>query len=107
MREVNDQFPTPGKPKSMKAFAVFLHLEFDASFRSIGKCLKVSTVTVMGWVKEGAESLQMPEIPSSKGAKIMLFDEMWHFVDGKKQDLDLEGVRSAGKKNYCSENWQA
>jgi transposase len=76
--------PPPGKPESMKAHAVFLHLEFGASFRSIGKYLKVSTVTVMRWVRDRSEKLAKPDIPSTKEAPVILLDEMWHFVNGKK-----------------------
>ncbi len=55
----------------MKAHVVFFHLEFGASFRLIGKYSKVSTVSVMRWVRDRAKKLQKPEIPNAKEATIL------------------------------------
>jgi transposase-like protein len=54
--------PPPGKPESMKALAILLHLESGASFNSIAKYLKVSMVTVMRWVRDRARLLEKPVV---------------------------------------------
>jgi transposase len=71
-----------GKPQEVKDLAVLLHTMFAASFRSIGKLLNVSDVSVYKWVKKYAEKLERPQV--TPDCKTILIDEMWHFVNGKK-----------------------
>jgi hypothetical protein len=42
------------------------------------------------WVRKYAESLERPEV--SESYKTIIIDEMWHFVNGKKQNLDPESL---------------
>jgi insertion element IS1 protein InsB len=56
---------------------------FSASFRGIGRFLKVSDVTVLRWVRSYAQQLEKPKIPPPSDEAIVVLDEMWHFVNGK------------------------
>ena len=50
----------------------------------------VSHVAVYEWVRAAGEDAPAPSVaPTDNIAQI---DEMWHFVDGKKQGLALEGL---------------
>ena len=54
----------------------------------IGKLFKDSTVAVLKWMKAAVLKIETPTPISS--FDIVIIDEMWHFVNGKKEDLDLE-----------------
>jgi len=48
----------------------------------IGRILGVTNVAVLKWIRKEALKLEKPKI--SEGSKIIVIDEMWHFVNGKK-----------------------
>ena len=79
-----------GKPAAMKALAVLLYTIGNANFGMIGRILGISNVAAMKWIKKEAEALPEPSVP--KEATLIQVDEMWHFVNGKKQNSDLEGL---------------
>ena len=52
-------------------------------------CLfKVSTAAVLKWIKSAALKVKSPNIGAE--SDIVMSDEVWHFVNGKKQNLALE-----------------
>ncbi len=67
-----------GKPAAMKAMAVLLYAMGNMSFGMIGRVLGVSDVSVLRWVRAEAEALPEPEVPAD--VKVLVLDEMWHFV---------------------------
>jgi transposase-like protein len=89
--------PARGKPPAMKALAVLLYALGNASQGMIARLLGVSHVAVYKWVRAAGEDTPAPSATSSSG--IVQVDEMWHFVDGKKQGLALAGLRSCGTAN--------
>jgi hypothetical protein len=50
----------------------------------------VSHVAVYRWVRAAGEEAPTPSAAPSSG--IVQIDEMWHFVDGKKQGLVVAGL---------------
>ena len=48
----------------------------------IGTLFGVSTVSVLRWVRAAGEAVSDP-VPHAENGIVML-DEMWHFVNGKK-----------------------
>jgi len=82
--------PARGKPAAMKALAVLLYGLGSVSQGMIAKLLGVSHVAVYKWVRAAGEAIQAPSATPADG--IVQIDEMWHFVDGKKQGLALEGL---------------
>ena len=82
--------PARGKPPAMKALAVLLYGLGSVSQGMVAKLLGVSHVAVYKWVRAAGEEAPTPPAASSEG--VVQIDEMWHFVDGKKQGLALAGL---------------
>jgi|SRR5215213_9431020 len=89
--------PPRGKPPAMKALAVLLYALGNVSQGMIAKLLGVSHVAVYKWVRAAGEATPAPSATPSSG--LVQVDEMWHFVNGKKQGLALEGLRPCGRAN--------
>ena len=82
--------PPRGKPPATKALAVLLYASGNVSQGMIAKLLGVSHVAVYKWVRAAGEATPAPStVPDDN---IVQIDEMWHFVDGKKQGLALAGL---------------
>lgn len=71
--------PVRGEPGARKAMAILLYATGSMSFRSIGRMLNVSNVSVLRWVREYAARLPEPAAPTD-GRLILCVDEMWHFI---------------------------
>ena len=82
--------PARGKPPAMRALAVLLYALGNVSQGMIAKLLGVSHVAVYKWVRAAGEEAPAPSATSADN--IVQIDEMWHFVDGKKQGLGLAGL---------------
>ena len=82
--------PERGKPAAMRALAVLLYGLGNASQGMIAKLLGVSHVAVYRWVRAAGEATPAPSAEAAGG--IVQIDEMWHFVNGKKQGLVVAGL---------------
>src|SRR3954451_2568805 len=89
--------PERGKPEAMKALAVLLYAMGNASQGMIAKLLGVGHVTVCRWLRTVGEAA--PEPAGEPSSEVVQIDEMWHFVNGKKQGLALAGLRPCGTAN--------
>ena len=91
--------PPRGKPPAMKALAlaVLLYALGNVSQGMSAKLLGVSHVTVCKWVRAAGEAAPAPSATPSSG--LVQLDEMWRFVDGKKQGSALAGLRPCGTAN--------
>lgn len=69
------------KPKNIKRQALELYLE-GLGFRSIGRFLKVSHVSVYNWIKSFGE--QIEEIKSDDEIEVIELDEMHTYIEHKK-----------------------
>jgi len=69
------------KPDSLKRQALALYLE-GLGFRSIGRLLKVSHVSVYHWIKKFGESTQ--EINSNEFVGVVELDELHTYIGDKK-----------------------
>ena len=75
--------PPRGKPAAMKALAVSLYARGNMTFGMLGEQFGVSHVTPYRWVRKAAKAL--PPIPAApEGDRVVVMDEMHHFVNGKK-----------------------
>lgn len=70
-----------GKPNKLKRDALILYLE-GLGFRSIGRFLKVSHVTVFNWIKSFGEKLD--EFRNKDDIEIVEIDEMHTYIGSKK-----------------------
>ena len=86
-----------GRPKEEKLEAVWLYAH-GLSFRTIAKFLKVSATAVIKWVKKYAEDNYSKPAPPSDSVVIEL-DEMWHFVDSKKDQFGFGKLTAEQQSN--------
>src|SRR5215510_15256782 len=70
-----------------KALAIILYSLGKSSFGFLGKLFGVSRTTTYYWVRQGAEKTDEPSI--SPDTKAIDFDEMWHFIQSKKENSGL------------------
>jgi len=68
----------------LDAIVALLYSTGKASYRFIAKLLGISATTVYYWIKRIAKSYPDNDIP--KQAQEIEIDEMWHFVDKKKEN---------------------
>lgn len=67
---------------ALKSFAIVLYAYCGVSMGRIARLYKVSTVAVLKWVR--AAALEAKPINSVSESDIVMIDEVWHFVNGKK-----------------------
>lgn len=70
-----------GKSKATKRNALLLYLE-GLGFRSIGRVLQVSHVSVFNWIKEFGEQLET--LRSAEKIDVVEIDEMHTYIRSKK-----------------------
>jgi transposase len=70
-----------GKPSKLKREALILYLE-GLGFRSIGRVLDVSNVTVLNWIRSFGEKID--EIRNAQDIEVVEIDEMHTYVGSKK-----------------------
>ncbi len=70
-----------GKPLYLKRFALQLYLE-GLGFRSIGRVLNVSNVSVLNWIKQFGT--QVKSLQSNEPVSVTEIDEMHTYVGTKK-----------------------
>ena len=77
----------PGKsyPEELKRQALQLYLE-GLGFRSIGRFLKISHVTVFYWIRQMGTAL--PETKTPSHVVILEMDELWHFIKKRQQSFE-------------------
>lgn len=83
---------TETKPRgvhpALKSFAIVLYGYCGVSMGNIARLFKVSTVAVLKWVKAASVHTIPPEVKEEP--EVVMIDEFWHFVNGKKPYLDVE-----------------
>ena len=67
-----------------KALAVLLYGRGKASYGFIAKLFNVSRTAVLKWIRSVSSRLPEPEIDDS--IKEIQVDEMWHFINKKKEE---------------------
>ncbi|AVP88031.1 hypothetical protein phytr_11170 [Candidatus Phycorickettsia trachydisci] len=75
-----------------RAFAVILYALGKASYGFIAKLFGVTSPAVLRWIKKEATTIQEPRINST--IRNIEFDEMWHFIQSKKQEMDHQSSGS-------------
>jgi len=75
------QMKSTAKPKELKRLALILYLE-GLGFRSIGRILKVSNVSVLNWIRAFGKSVL--ELKSDDEIEVVEMDEMHTYIGQKK-----------------------
>lgn len=76
-----------GKEEKLKSLAALLYSQGKGSYGFIGKLMNKHRSTVYRWVKKMAEALPDPVI--DQDIKDIEIDELWHYVQQKKQAMDF------------------
>jgi len=71
-----------GKPLEIKRMALHLYLE-GLGFRSIGRLMKVSNVTVLKWIKAFGQEIERAQ-KEEKQIEIVELDELHTYIKSKK-----------------------
>ena len=71
-----------GMHPALKSLAIVLYGFCGLSMGKIARIFKVSTVAVLKWVRSSTQGLEPIEPTAESG--IVMLDELWHFVNGKK-----------------------
>ena len=74
--------PRRGVDSALKALAIVLYAYCGLSMSKIAKLCHVSVVAVLKWIKR--EALQVEPLTGMSPSDVVMIDEMWHFVNGKK-----------------------
>jgi transposase len=90
-RRVNDDLAVK------RALAVILYSLGKASFNMLGHIFGVSRSLTYRWIKEEAAKIAVPLVSGS--ITEMEFDEMWHFIGSKKQNLAYQSGGSSHRAN--------
>jgi transposase-like protein len=73
--------PSDVRPPETRRLALELYLE-GLGFRAIGRVLKVSYVTVFGWIKEYGR--KAAELKSEQALEVVALDELHTYIGNKK-----------------------
>ena len=72
---------------ALKSLALVLYGLGGVFMNKIAKMLGVSNVAVLKWIRQEGNQLKDP-VPRAE-SEIVMMDEMWHFVNGKKKSLGV------------------
>ena len=87
---------------ALKAMCMLMYSLNKGTFRCLGEICGVAHTTVYRWIRKAAEELPLPQIsPKIEDVEI---DEMWHFLDKKKQAMDSQSCRQMDSENNCLGN---
>jgi len=76
----------------------------SVSMYKIVKLLGVSDVAVLKWVRKEADLIE--DVPFHAESKIVMIDEMWNFVNGKKKKVWLSrAIDGVSRRPLGGENW--
>ena len=75
------QIKSTAKPKELKRLSLILYLE-GLGFRSIGRILKVSNVSILNWIRGFGKSVL--ELKSDDEIEVVEMDEMHTYIGQKK-----------------------
>ena len=104
-KECGCQFtPTParGKNPALKSLAIVLYAYCGVSMGNIARILQVSTVAVLKWIRAAAAQATLEP---SETAKIVMIDEFWTFVNGKKTLVGCGGPSMGYRVRVSDTTW--
>jgi transposase len=92
-----------GVNPALKSFAIVLYAFCGVSMGNIAKLFKVSTVAVLKWVKAAAAQVKPQD--KRQSSEIVMVDEFWHFVNGKKTKFGFGEPLMGYRVNLLDGNW--
>ena len=98
---------TQTKPRgvhpALKSFAIVLYGYCGVSMGNIARLFKVSTVAVLKWVKAVSAQTGLPE--TKEEPEVVMIDEFWHFVNGKKIPFGCGEPLMGYRVNLSDDTW--
>lgn len=88
-----------------KTLAVLLSASGKFGNGFIARLFNISRTAVLKWIRGFAR--QIPELSLTSEIKEIAFDEMWHFLNSKKQNMDMENPGSFCRSNHHLDCWQS
>lgn len=92
-----------GVHPALKSFAIVLYAYCGVSMGKIARLYKISTVAVLKWVR--AAALDAAPLNSTCASDIVMIDEVWHFVNGKKTKYGFGEPLTGYRVNLLDGNW--
>lgn len=92
-----------GVHPALRSFAIVLYAFCGVSMGKIAQLFKVSTVAVLKWIRAAALSAEAPSPVVS--SDVVMIDEMWHFVNGKKTRYGSGEPLMGYHVNLLDGNW--
>ncbi len=88
---------------ALKSFAIVLYAYCGVSMGKIARLYNVSTVAVLKWIR--AAALEAGPLNSVSTSDIVMIDEMWHFVNGKKTKYGSGEPLTGYRVDLSDGNW--
>lgn len=92
-----------GVHPALKSFAIVLYAYCGVSMGKIARLYKISTVAVLKWVH--AAALDVDPHNSTCVSDIVMIDEVWHFVNGKKTKYGFGEPLTGYRVDLVGGNW--
>lgn len=92
-----------GVHPALRSLAIVLYGLCGVSMNKIGKMLGVSTVAVMKWIRQEGQGIETA-VPHAESGVVMI-DEMWHFVNGKKKNVGYGGPLTVSRVALSDGRW--
>ncbi|BFM38400.1 putative transposase [ISY120a: 851653 - 852454] [Synechocystis sp. LKSZ1] len=106
-RVCNYQFTQPtterGKPLWMKLDAVLLYLG-GMSMNAIANHLNVSAQAVLSWIRDFAKLNYEKPLPGT--AVVIELDELWHFIDKKRENYGSGKLMTVIVGDLSTGSWE-
>jgi len=104
-KECGCQF-THTKPRgvnpALRSFAVLMYSHCGVSMGNLAKLFQVSTVAVLKWIRAAAAHIQEAK---KESAEVVMVDEFWHFVNGKKTKYGCGEPLMGYRVNLSDTTW--
>jgi len=92
-----------GVPAALKSLGIVLYAYCGVSMGKIAGICNVSTVAVLKWMR--AAALEVKSNSSVSQSDIVMIDEMWHFVNGKKTKYGFGEPLMGYRVNLSDGSW--
>jgi predicted transcriptional regulator len=80
--------------QTIRTYKILLHIN-GLSLRTIARLIHVTATAVLKWAKQYTlENHEKPQPKSNTTAVVVELDDVWHYLQRKKQALNLKSILS-------------
>lgn len=95
--------PLRGVNPALKSFGIVLYAFCGVFMSKIARLFNVSPPAVLKWIKAAARGIE--SIPQENDAEVVMLDEVWHFVNGKKTSFGSDVPLMGSRVSLSDGNW--